>query len=413
MPVGGENKCTPPSTFVQIQICVILNAHVRAGADDMRKVSIEPVLDRIYGSLVDLDWPAVLQAAAGVVGGDGAVLHVSSRVGGAGGSFFASYGLDDSFDVNEYLTYWEAKSPLIARYRHLPEGLVDALGLYAFSPAYRNTEFYQDWVRPQGYSDMLGSHLIRSPALSAWLNIRRDRKRGVYSQYEVRTANEIGKHIARAIRLSHRIGVYAERATTLKASFDAVSFGLIIADNSGKIIETNGSADVILKNGVGLRSRAQHLVCDDKREDDAMRKALKGQGLHPADADMTVTRGPAVPPLFMHVVYLPAAIHPYSKHCNSRVAVFVLDPLASPISLQAFKRAYDVSHAEARLLQYLMTSDSVSQAAQATGVSLSTAKTHLTNVFRKTGTHSQVQLIKLVMKTLLPVRQISQLATSV
>ena len=254
---------------------------------------------------------------------------------------------------------------------------------------------------------MLGSHLIRSPTLSAWLNIRRDRKCGVYSQHDIRVANEIGKHIARAIRLSHRIESYADRAMTLKATLGAVSFGLIIADISGNIIETNGAADVILRQGTGLRSRARRLVCDENGADDVLRQALEGDRLHRVCADLTVTRGSGEPPLFMHIVQLPAATHSYSRNRNTPlVAVFIVDPLASPISLEAFKPAYDVTHAEARLLRHLMTSDSLSQGAQTTGVSLSTAKTHLTNVFRKTGTHSQVQLIKLVMKTLLPVRQI-------
>jgi DNA-binding CsgD family transcriptional regulator/PAS domain-containing protein len=372
----------------------------------MRKFNIEPVLDQIYGSLVDRDWPAVLQTTADVVGGDGAVLHVNSRVPGSEGSFTASSGLDDSFDVNEYLTHWEPRSPLIARYRRLPEGLVGAPGPYGLSAAYRNTEFYQDWVRPQGYGDMLGSHLIRTPALSAWLNIRREHKRGLYSQHQVRIANEIGRHIARAIRLSHRIDIHADRATTLKATLDAVSFGLIISDEGGNIIEANRAADLTLSQGAGLRSRARRLVCENKRDDDVLRRALKSQGLLPADADLTVTRGPAAPPLFIHVVHLPAATHAYSGDRSSPVmAIFIVDPLATPISLDAFERAYEVSHAEGRLLQQLMATDNLSQAAQAAGVGLATAKTHLAHLFRKTGTNSQVQLIKLVMKTLLPLRQ--------
>lgn len=371
----------------------------------MRKLNLESVLDSIYGSLVDRDWPAVLQTTTEVVGGDGAVLHVTSRTGGKAASFTASSGLDDTFDVNEYLTYWEPKSPLIARYRQLPEGLVDALGPYAFSPKYRNSEFYQDWVRPQGYGDMLGSHLIRSPALSAWLNIRRDRKRGVYSPQQVRVANEIGKHIARAIRLSHRIELEGNRASTLKATLDAVSFGLIIADNSGNIIETNGAADAILKQEAGLKARGRRLVCSSMCEDDILRRALQGQA-QPTDFDFTVGRGPAVPPLFVRVVHLPATALPCSKARSKRdVAVFVLDPVASQISLAAFERAYAISHAEGRLLRQLMAADSLGQAALAAGVGLTTAKTHLTQIFRKTGTNSQVQLIKLVMKTMLPLHQ--------
>jgi hypothetical protein len=45
--------------------------------------------------------------------------------------------------------------------------LVRALGQFAFSPTYRETEYFTDWVRPQGYGDMIGGHLVRRPDLYA------------------------------------------------------------------------------------------------------------------------------------------------------------------------------------------------------------------------------------------------------
>jgi hypothetical protein len=139
----------------------------------------DPKLDSLIGQAYDcvLDpqgWGELLGSCARFTGGDTAVLYVKPRASTAG-SLLTSRDIDRSYDVSRYLSYYEQRSPLMGFYARQPEGCVGALGDYAFSAAYRETEFFQDWIRPQGFADMLGSHLVRGAQLSAWMSIRRVR----------------------------------------------------------------------------------------------------------------------------------------------------------------------------------------------------------------------------------------------
>ena len=154
-----------------------------------------PELDSLIGQAYDcvLDpegWGALLDACARFAGGDTAVVYVKPRASAAG-SLLTSRDFDLSYNVSRYLSYYEQRSPLIQFYARQPEGRVGALGDYAFSAAYRETEFFQDWIRPQGFADMLGSHLVRGPQLSAWMSIRRSEPRGLYSTAEIQAAGRL------------------------------------------------------------------------------------------------------------------------------------------------------------------------------------------------------------------------------
>jgi hypothetical protein len=95
------------------------------------------------------------------IGGDSSLIYLNRR-GGPNGKILTSVGLDASYSVGAYLSYYEQRSPIISLYNRLPEGQVRALGAFALSELYRETEYFQDWIRPQGYGDMVGVHLLRN-----------------------------------------------------------------------------------------------------------------------------------------------------------------------------------------------------------------------------------------------------------
>ena len=131
-----------------------------------RGPELESLIGQAYDCVLDPEgWGALLDACARFAGGDTAVVYVKPRASAAG-SLLTSRDFDLSYNVSRYLSYYEQRSPLIEFYARQPEGGARALGDYAFSAAYRETEFFQDWIRPQGFADMLGSHLVRGPQLS-------------------------------------------------------------------------------------------------------------------------------------------------------------------------------------------------------------------------------------------------------
>jgi DNA-binding CsgD family transcriptional regulator len=66
-------------------------------------------------------------------------------------------------------------------------------------------------------------------------------------------------------------------------------------------------------------------------------------------------------------------------------------------------RRYAITPAESRVMQLLVQGMAPAEAAEALGISLPTAKTHLARLFDKTGTSRQADLVRLAMSALAPV----------
>ncbi len=59
---------------------------------------------------------------------------------------------------------------------------------------------------------------------------------------------------------------------------------------------------------------------------------------------------------------------------------------------------FNLTDREAELVGYLLADKSLAEVAQWMGISKETARFHIKNVFKKTGTHSQPQLILLALR---------------
>jgi DNA-binding CsgD family transcriptional regulator len=91
--------------------------------------------------------------------------------------------------------------------------------------------------------------------------------------------------------------------------------------------------------------------------------------------------------------------HPYRDggsglHEDGAIA---LGPTAStPRTLEVFANAYALSRAERRVLRHLVDGKAgVAGVAASTGTSVSTVRSHLRNLFQKTGTRKQSELVRL------------------
>jgi DNA-binding CsgD family transcriptional regulator len=70
----------------------------------------------------------------------------------------------------------------------------------------------------------------------------------------------------------------------------------------------------------------------------------------------------------------------------------------SELALKTLARAFGLTNAESRLASRLAVGEGLAEAASAFGVSLSTVRTHLKNIFAKTETHSQAEVAALLSR---------------
>ena len=78
--------------------------------------------------------------------------------------------------------------------------------------------------------------------------------------------------------------------------------------------------------------------------------------------------------------------------------VLITDAAANPaLPVTMLRQLYNVTLAEARIAERLMTGDSPEEAAATLDIKISTVRWHLASLYRKTGTKRQAELVRLLL----------------
>jgi DNA-binding CsgD family transcriptional regulator len=333
------------------------------------------------------------------------MIRQDSRRTLSGLGILASCGADFSTTLPTYRSYYEKRSPLLAFYRNQAEGSVRALGQFAFGPTYRETEYFTDWVRPQGYGDMIAGHLVRRPDLYSWICIRRPDSFGAFGAASVRAAKRIVPHFGRAVRLRAKIESERTVNRTLCEALECVGSGVVTVDARGKVISANRAAEIILKVNDGLLFWQGKIACERQEDGAKLHKGLKAatnpfSSDHDPGTDFAVHRRSGRP-LTVHLIPLPSRSAWSSLTSSGAVAVlFLVDPeLESQRGVDAVVNGYDLTAAEGKVLREIFRCAGLLEAAGKLGVTEATARTHLQRIFSKTDTRNQAELVRLVMRS--------------
>jgi len=106
--------------------------------------------------------------------------------------------------------------------------------------------------------------------------------------------------------------------------------------------------------------------------------------------------GPDDPALVVHVVPLRRTACDLFSGAQTLVAATAVDASRMVPSSGILMGLFDLTPAEARIAGALAGGQTLRQAAESTGIRMSTARAYLHEVFRKTGTAQQSQLVALL-----------------
>jgi len=174
--------------------------------------------------------------------------------------------------------------------------------------------------------------------------------------------------------------------------------GVLLLDPTGGILFANRAAEEILSAQHGLRRANGSLHAERVEEIERLRALIaapdgapEGATAYPVAFSRRETRLPLtgfVVPLAPAADQEPAAI------------LFVTDPdCEHRIRQDALQLQFGLTRAESTIALAILSGDGLAAAARRLGVFTTTARTHLDNVFRKTGTRRQAQLVHLILQS--------------
>lgn len=226
-----------------------------------------------------------------------------------------------------------------------------------------------------------------------------------------RRAKLVASHLDQSIAALHRLKGSDARAA--EAILAHVHTAVLTVGPGLRVGFTNPAADVLLRRGDGLRLRNGHLDARSSADERALAAAVacvcSASGSRPrAEGSaravgvlVQVGRGEDRPPYRVNVLPLRPDYAARPLAPGGQVILFVDDPErdATPAQAALYVRAFELTPAEARLAVHLAAGASLTEAADAFGVTHNTVRAQLRAIFDKTDTHRQSDLVRLLQRS--------------
>jgi DNA-binding CsgD family transcriptional regulator len=277
---------------------------------------------------------------------------------------------------------------------------------YTQTDHFKASAYYHEFVRPQGWVNLVVTGLARSPDSFALLALTRSPEAAFIGPKEWHLLETLARHLQRAAAVHNLLN---RSRTTANALSAASGFAVFLLSGTCRVLFANREAEELVRTNMGLCYEGGRLVAASPALTHRL-QALAGAGSSPklGGGDMGGTleldRGENSPPLRAYVIPL-AASRAASAFDIDRpaAAVFVTDPAAGlGVQIQRFAASYGLTPAETRVLEGIIGGCGLLAAATDLKITEKTARCHANRIFAKTGTARQTELIRRFFESTLP-----------
>lgn len=265
------------------------------------------------------------------------------------------------------------------------------------------SEFYQDFLRPQGFFHIAGGVALRTAEEMAVVRVVRPRSAPAFDAADLALIDAILPHVGRALDLQRRLDTAEARRDDQHHVLDCIPGGVLLLDATGRLHAANASAEALLAARDGLVVERGRLRALDSTDNGQLRTLIAAAASpKPAPARTTphalpIRRRTGERPLVLMVAPLRGTLL-RGTATTASVVVFVNDLAASPAPDPATLETHlGLSPAEARLTLALARGASVTEAAKTLGVTEHTARTQLKRALARTGARRQAELVRLAL----------------
>lgn len=382
---------------MQSRVCNVPNS--RGGYDPSELINL------LYDAVLEREkWPEFFDTLRRQF--DGAALVLTQK--GTSVPDFRAFGTDPASiqTLREY--YWAINPYPFDRALRLRVGeVIAADGLMDQSKILRS-EFYNDWMHPQGVSSdhpYVCFHRSKSDFSSLAVAPHRDAFHNDRGKY-IDRLSDILPHLVRAAKMSSFAGPDEDSSKSL---LDVFSTATILVSSSRRILAMNAAAEMLLQNSALFSARGELRArgSEGQRQLDSLFEkppiaGLSSGLLGPAriagesgslvvwGVDMTRRRN----------MTSNAAFWDISVPERSYLVIAAKAEHTLNLEAKTIQSAFGLTATEARVASAIVSGQSVAQYAEEAGVSEYTARKQVAAILRKTGSAGQTELAILLARTL-------------
>jgi DNA-binding CsgD family transcriptional regulator len=368
-------------------------------SDVLNNAQLRSVVSAAYTAATDSSaWDACLTQFAHVLRSVTTGLHHynADRTGGAISRFV---NLDPEW-LKDYDAHYAARNAFMIHGAHLLHSGV-TLTDHELCPAdiLKRTDWYNDYLLPHRIEKNIGVCLFREPTVLSNLTVMRHERS--FTDGELRFVRSVVPHFQQAIRVRRRL-----QDVTLPEMWSAdllarVPAGVYLLGPDGRILHMNEAARAQVALNDGLSCNAGTLRAATVVLSQALARAISSAvAIAPAASDDRGTP-PAVVRLLRpseqpawSAVAIPLTRRPSDVPGPVHALLVVSDPARrAALNATALQALFGLTRGEVRVLESLLSGESVSSAADRLCIAADTARTHVKHLLRKTGAKRQSELI--------------------
>jgi DNA-binding CsgD family transcriptional regulator len=344
-------------------------------------------------------WAKVLENAARFVGG--AAASVFSKDVTRSVQVFYQYGIDPGY-LRLYVDKYIKLDPSTNSQLFASVGDIISTKNFIAYDEFLETRFYKEWARPQLLVDSANAVLQKSTTDVAMFTVFRHQRDGLVNGEMRRRMQLLIPHVRRAVLVGRLLDRRKSEAAALADTFDGLSASMFLVEANGHIVHSNAAGHVLLSAGNLLYATGGRLVGGDPKTDGLLQDALMAAGR--GDSAIGV-KGIALPltsrggeSYVAHVLPLTSGARRRTGTSYAAVAALFVHKAAldMPSPPEVIAKAHKLTPMELRVLLAIVEVGGVPEVAEAIGIAESTVKTHLGNIYKKSGTARQADLVKLV-----------------
>jgi DNA-binding CsgD family transcriptional regulator len=241
--------------------------------------------------------------------------------------------------------------------------------------------------------------------MAAW----RSKKDGAFSAEQLKLTELLTPHLKQAFSLSYKLNMLGAEAQALRAGLDGASVAAIALRANGHIVAVSPPAEVLLNRKEVLVRRGSRISAVDAAKDGELQRLID-LATRTSDIDLLAIGGRSIQPggamllphpsrpLAFQVQVFPVRASATIWGSSPAVLIFLSDPGATlPSRAQTLKDLYQLSPLETRLAELFLQGIELKQAAERLKLTYENTRFHLRQVFRKTGTTRQTELLRLLL----------------
>jgi DNA-binding CsgD family transcriptional regulator/PAS domain-containing protein len=362
------------------------------------ETELASVIAAIYEAGVDVDrWPDALGRVAAALGGNSAALL--RLAGDPEGCWGVAHGVEGGYD-QLYMEHYHAVNPLQARSWMAPAGDVHSDAMIIPPSEFARTEFFEDFLVPQGIGGMLNAVLLTEDRRQTTVTLHASRP---IEDSQIALYRLITPHLQRAVELNIQLAnADLSRAASAEV-LDRLDQGILFVDDRARLIFANRAAEAILSAGDGL-GQSDGFVQGRSLSDtaalhaavaDCVRSATRPQ----SGSYVSLSRADGRAALSVRVSPTPG-VFPAWLGARPAAILCVSDPertVAPP--MEELRNRFGLTRAQAALAIEILAGDGIQAAADRLSIGRATARTHLAQIFEKTGTQRQSELVRVLLSS--------------